>query len=154
VADRVDGECRMHIHVNRVPPEGLQQRASYDPAPLDMEREDIRLREPFEVDAVVSKVERELVIQAAIRAPLAVSCARCLEEFRTVVQAEATFSYTVQPTDVMDITDDVRQEVLLAYPMVPVCRAECRGLCAVCGANLNVSSCSHQASQVHPRAES
>ena len=133
----------MKIHVNRVPEEGLREHATYHPAALDMERDDVRLPQPFEVDAFLTKAERELVVQADIRCPLHLVCARCLEEFDSAVATKALFNYTVQSTDVVDITDDVRQEIMLAYPMFPVCRPDCKGLCSACGQNLNVGSCSH-----------
>ena len=135
----------MKIQVNRVPEEGLKEHASYNPATLDMERWDIRLPEPFEVDARVTKADTELIVDVDIHCPLRMSCSRCLEEFDRVVAPEALFTYQVKPTDVVDITDDVRQEILLAFPMVPVCRPDCKGLCSVCGQNLNTGSCPHQA---------
>ena len=134
----------MKIYVNRVPEEGLSDRALYDPAPLDMAREDIRLPEPFEVETFVTKVDEELVVKAAIRCPLHMICARCLEEFIWTVETDALFSYTVQPSDVVDITDDVRQEIILAYPMIPICRPTCQGLCPVCGRNRNGAPCGHR----------
>jgi uncharacterized protein len=42
---------------------------------------------------------------------------------------------------VVDITNDIRQEIILAYPMIPICRQTCKGLCAVCGYNLNQGVC-------------
>ncbi len=133
----------MKIYVNRIPAEGLQEHATYDPTEMDMGREDIHLAEPFEVDAFVTKVDEELVVRADIRCPLHMDCARCLEAFTLTVTADAVFSYTVHPTDVVDITDDVRQEIILAYPMIPLCRPDCKGLCSLCGQNLNVSPCRH-----------
>ena len=133
----------MKIHVNQVPPEGLKDHAAYDPGTLDMERFDVHLREPFEVDAFITKADQELVVSAEIHAPLRLTCARCLEEFLSVVSTDAMFSYKVQPTDVVDITEDVRQEIILAYPMIPVCQPDCKGLCSSCGQNLNVAPCSH-----------
>jgi uncharacterized metal-binding protein YceD (DUF177 family) len=138
-------DASMKIYVNRVPEEGLSEHATYQPAEMDMERFDIKLPEPFEVDATVNLADTELVVQADIRAALAMTCARCLEEFRVEVAPHAIFSYQVQPTDVVDITDDVRQEIILSYPMIPVCRPDCKGLCRYCGQNLNVGTCSHQA---------
>lgn len=135
----------MHIQVNTIPPEGLQQHASYDPASLDMERLDIHLREPFEVDAHILLADQELVVTAAVRCPLHLSCARCLEEFASTLHTTAVLSYKVQPTDAVDITEDVRQEIMLAYPMRPMCRPDCRGLCGTCGQNLNLASCGHEA---------
>ena len=135
----------MKIHVNRVPEEGTTNRATYDPGTMDMERSDIHLREPFDVEAFITLAEKELIVKADIRCPLVVTCARCLEEFPSMVRADAVFSYTAQPTDVVDITEDVRQEIVLAYPMIPLCRPDCKGLCRSCGQNLNMGLCSHQA---------
>ena len=133
----------MKIYVNRIPEEGLRERATYDPAALDMDREDIHLTEPFKVDVFATKVDEELVVRAGIHCPLRLDCARCLEAFASTVTADAIFSYTVRPGDIVDITDDVRQEIILAYPMVPVCQPDCKGLCLTCGQNLNHGPCRH-----------
>lgn len=135
----------MKIQVNKVPEEGLKERETYDPAALDMDREDIRLAGPFDVDAQINLVDKELVVNADIHCTLSMTCAKCLETFETPLAPRGLFSYSVEPNDIVDITDDVRQEIILAYPMVPVCRAECRGLCAVCGQNLNERDCGHAA---------
>lgn len=133
----------MKIHVNTVPEGGCEQQAQYDAGALDMERVDVHLRQPFAVSAFITRADQELIVKAAIRCPVRLVCARCLEEFERALALQAVFSYRVRPSDVVDITDDVRQEILLAYPMIPVCRAECKGLCPQCGQNLNVQACSH-----------
>lgn len=137
----------MKIHVNRIPEQGVQEHATYNPSELDMEREDVHLREAFTVDAFVVHVNRELVVRAGIRAPLRLTCGRCLEEFASVVRANPVFTYKVKPTDVVDLTEDVRQEIILAYPIVPLCRPDCKGLCPSCGANLNQATCEHAGAQ-------
>jgi uncharacterized protein len=50
-----------------------------------------------------------------------------------------------------DLTDMVREQVDLALPMNPVCRNECRGLCAQCGADLNRGPCNCPAAPSDPR---
>ncbi|MBI4004094.1 MAG: DUF177 domain-containing protein [Candidatus Omnitrophica bacterium] len=137
----------MKIHVNRIPAEGLQEHATYDPAPLDMERDDIHLREPFAVDAFITKTDAELIVKADIRCPLLMTCARCLEDFSSNIDTDAIFHYKVSSADVVDITDEVRQEIVLAYPMFPICQPDCKGLCTTCGQNLNVARCSHDTAE-------
>ena len=137
-------ESAMKIHVNRVPEEGLSRHENYDPVALDMERDDIRLPKPFTVDAAIALADKELVVNADIRCPLSMTCGRCLDDFESTVHVPAIFSYNVQPTDVVDITEDVRQEIILAFPMIPVCREGCQGLCRTCGQNLNHGTCAHQ----------
>ena len=42
----------------------------------------------------------------------------------------------------VDLADHVRSELLVVIPLKPLCGDKCRGLCPVCGTNLNVGSCS------------
>ena len=51
---RAQEAAKMKIDVNRVPEEGLRDQATYDPTTMDMDRSDIRLIEPFEVDVFVT----------------------------------------------------------------------------------------------------
>ena len=41
----------------------------------------------------------------------------------------------------IDLGELVREHVLLAIPMVPLCHSNCRGLCSICGRDLNVEDC-------------
>ena len=134
----------MKIHVNRIPDEGLREEVTYDPSQLDAERDDVRVEGPVAVSSFIVKTEGEMVVQADIRAHAQMSCARCLEPFAVPLQAAATLSYAVALTDVVDITEDIRQELMLTYPMVPLCGPDCRGLCPTCGQNLNLGMCEHQ----------
>ena len=133
----------MKIYVNRIPEEGLTEQDTYDPASLDMDRIDIHPRQPFRVEARIQKADQELVVQADIHALLTMTCARCLEEFTSTVTPHNVFTYRVGSTEVVDITEDVREEVMLAYPLVPICRPACKGLCPACGQNLNQILCAH-----------
>jgi len=135
----------MKISVNKIPAEGCKQHATYDPTEMDMDRTDVHLKEPFDVDAFITKADRELIVDVEICAPLHLACARCLEEFPWTARVETLFSYHVQPTDVVDIAEDVRQEIILAYPTIPICRPNCKGLCSTCGQDLNLAMCAHQA---------
>ena len=134
----------MKIYVNRIPFEGVREETTYDPKALDVDREDVQVAEPVALSSFITKTAETLVVMADISSQLRLTCARCLEAFDAPLRTSATLTYDVAPTDVVDITEDVRQEMILAYPMIPVCRADCRGLCLVCGQNLNDASCPHQ----------
>jgi uncharacterized protein len=103
-----------------------------------------------------------VLVVGALVAPLSLQCARCLaaveqevafeivETFRPTVELpggpppcrdredEATL---IDDLHVLDLTEVVRQAVLLAVPTRPLCRPDCRGLCARCGADLNQAAC-------------
>ena len=54
---------------------------------------------------------------------------------------EDQYTYTGH---VLELDDAVRTAVLLELPSRILCKEDCRGLCAQCGANLNVNACSCQ----------
>ncbi|RKZ33272.1 DUF177 domain-containing protein [bacterium] len=57
----------------------------------------------------------------------------------------------------IDISPRVRDAVLLGVPTHPLCKPDCKGLCPICGANLNHGDCGHtkekQEKQIDPRWE-
>lgn len=54
---------------------------------------------------------------------------------------------------VLPLAEIAREQVLMAIPMKPLCREECRGLCPECGKDRNVAECSCDARRVDPRLE-
>jgi uncharacterized protein len=48
----------------------------------------------------------------------------------------------------IDISEFVRQEIILHFPTIPVCSNSCKGLCPSCGADLNDTSCDCRAPEV------
>lgn len=51
----------------------------------------------------------------------------------------------------IDVDDLTREQIELALPMARLCSDECRGLCAKCGANLNLGECACSEVQVDSR---
>jgi len=48
----------------------------------------------------------------------------------------------VKDQNMLDVSDDLRQEIILTYPVKCLCREDCQGLCPACGKNLNSETCS------------
>lgn len=53
--------------------------------------------------------------------------------------------------DALELDDLARETLLLAVPMKPMCREDCRGLCPVCGEDRNKVQCSCREESVDPR---
>lgn len=116
--------------------------------------------------------DRAVSVCGQIEAAFTVSCARCLGPARVRVQdgdLQLTFlppgscpekgeELTQEDLDTyvhdgeqLDLEPVVREQLVLAIPMTPLCREDCRGICSSCGADLNQESCeckdaAHQAS--------
>jgi uncharacterized protein len=66
---------------------------------------------------------------------------------------EGEFVVPIGPDEVVDLSEIVRQHLLLALPIAPRCREDCRGLCPSCGADLNAGACACALDSVDPRLE-
>ena len=91
-------------------------------------------------------------------------CGRCLEPYLAKVEIpfqedfkeglpesdqEADLSW--YQGDSIDIAETVRERLILDEPFKQVCREECRGLCPVCGKNLNIERCTCTTETVNPK---
>jgi uncharacterized protein len=105
------------------------------------------------VDGVYCATDETVVVSASVSAHVKAQCARCLSDVRFQMTADIreSFARTPKPDDedvivfsgnAIDITESVCSALLLALPMRSLCRHDCRGLCPVCGVNLNEKSCS------------
>lgn len=104
----------------------------------------------------------DILVQGELHAELILPCARCLAPVNVplTVTLEDVFTPTldivtgqaITPEEedqalwidehhLLDLSEVLRQYVLVALPMHPLCRADCRGLCPVCGQNLNEGFC-------------
>lgn len=54
----------------------------------------------------------------------------------------------------LDLTEVVRQDILLALPPNPICRTKCLGLCPTCGKNWNEGPCDCKRDEIDPRWQS
>ncbi len=52
--------------------------------------------------------------------------------------------------DFLEVNDIVREQILLALPMKPICREDCKGLCPYCGRNRNLEACNCESVFVDP----
>jgi uncharacterized protein len=76
-------------------------------------------------------------------------CVRCLLEWDAEIRARGTQHFSRIPDEDgyaifdrrVDLTGPATDELALALPVVPLCRSDCRGLCPICGTDLNRDPC-------------
>jgi uncharacterized protein len=136
--------------------------------------DDVSLAEPVSGHVRLRRTNRGILADAALAASLATECSRCLRPISipAEIRIEEEFLPALDlasgrplPTDdepeVARLTDHheldleplVRDELLLAVPIAPVCRPDCPGLCPVCGLPLDEGVHDHPVDDVDPRLE-
>jgi uncharacterized protein len=68
-------------------------------------------------------------------------------------EAEETdeIKYFCENDNYVDITQDLKELVLVNLPMKPLCQSDCLGICPVCGANRNQGECGCEIDTIDPR---
>ncbi len=134
----------MLIELPKLSPEGESFSGEESAELLGLKAGDaVKAEGPVQYDFFVQLVGHELVVQGRLTVELAATCGRCAEIYSTnLVISDFLRASEIQPgQESVDLTDDIREEVLLKLPPYPVCQPECKGLCPQCGRNLNDGAC-------------
>jgi uncharacterized protein len=129
------------IQLLRISADGLELEETYDPKKWDMNRHDLEIIAPIKVAAVVHKDNDSLFVQVTVTTRFALECARCLKKFEIPVEEKFDLDYNIKGRTALDIAPDIRQGMILEYPINPLCSELCKGLCPACGKNLNDGKC-------------
>lgn len=115
----------------------------------------------FAGTARFSRTPQGLLLQGDFSAEADLECVRCLDPFKQSLKWTVTELYAFDPRNMtesellvpedgqIDLTPIFREYALLEFPISPVCKPDCKGLCPVCGENLNRVDCGH-----HPEPDS
>ena len=105
----------------------------------------------------VSRVQQGILVSSKVKAQIELECVRCLESTSHAVESAFDDLYAFhlrQNIDsdnylpeggVIDLEPLLREYLTLEIPISPICKADCKGLCSECGANLNLCLCEHHA---------
>lgn len=139
---------------------------------LDLETEFARVEKKVIAGGRVSNGENVTVVEADVSACLIIDCSRCLVEvplesdfsFRTafVSSDQLTEEQEVEldlldlelsfaEEDEVDLIDVIREQIILNLPAHPLCKEDCKGLCEVCGVDLNTARCDCKKEETDPR---
>src|ERR687889_2195137 len=121
------------------------------PAPGDLRVElmGVPAGTEIDLDLRLESVMEGVLVSGTATAPLTGECGRCLEPVSDTltVDLQELFAYTDSDDqdedvsrmegDLLDLEPALRDAVVLALPLTPLCREDCSGLCADCGERLD-----------------
>ncbi len=139
------------------------------PSKLD---DDVSLVSPVVGDVELIRTGPNILLRGKLKGTLEKQCGRCLTPFKTDVEIEIeeeffplvdilTGQQLPEPDDVdeanlideniLDTSDVVRQELLLASDGVLYCKDDCKGLCPYCGKDRATEPCDCEENQIDAR---
>ncbi len=133
----------MKIDINKISLEGLTLEEQVNPSALDLETDIVKFLGPVKIKAEVSKITNAVTVTLSLSGPIHLNCSRCLREFKVDLKKNLRLNYQVNRAEpIIDLDQDIKEEIILDYPIKPLCNPDCKGLCPKCGENLNEGGCS------------
>lgn len=151
---------QMQINVAQLLKEGVGSTRSFAfDDELQIDGSQVKLH----ADLTLVHLKQSVLVKGIVNARTRQTCSRCLQEFdlslalrieeefvqtidvSTGLPVEITAepdAFTIDENHIIDMSEAIRQYLLLALPMKPLCQTDCPGLCPVCGTNLKEGDCS------------
>jgi uncharacterized protein len=157
----------MRLTVSRIPDSGIEEKLK-----LRISLNDSMPTQDAEVSVKAKKFGERVLIEGRAKTTATLGCSRCLKHFSSPVDITFNTEYiplretgeevehelTAEELDVstygndqIDLTETVRDHILLFLPMKPLCNIQCKGMCSHCGKNLNEGSCECRSDHIDPR---
>ncbi|NQT84696.1 DUF177 domain-containing protein [bacterium] len=132
----------MKVKVARVPKSGIILEEEEPPEIMGESLGGVEYKEPVHARISVSLVGRTLVVLGNLTTSAALECNRCLKKFDYRIEVpDYRFTAEVKGDETVDLTESIREGIILNLPMKRLCSPECKGLCPACGRDLNASVC-------------
>ena len=163
------------VEILRIPDEGLPLDVEVSAAELRLPQEaEVTFPIPVRIFGRLTRVAEQVYFQGMIAGTMSAPCSRCVETAIHDFEVEMQVMF-LPPSSVdshedaeavglenepdiyvhdgmkLDLSPPVYDQVVLAFPVQPLCRPNCAGLCQICGGNLNEASCACRTEGDDPR---
>lgn len=132
---------------------------------------EVGVRGPITGDVKLTRTTHGILAEARYTVEINLECGRCLEPARTRIESTITEEFLpvtnivtglpetidadpdeprVNANHELDLTESIRQDIVVQQPLQPLCRPDCPGLCPDCGRDLNAGACDCRVREAEP----
>jgi len=159
------------LHVERIKDNDFFHEFEENPQDFPIIAEMVKNREceflmPLYVRLKAFRIRELYEVQGTFRTRISLTCSRCLKEFETPLASDFELTYTKEVPGLSDVFDQeelelkieeiglmyfkgeeidleqgIQEQVVMAFPLQPLCGENCKGLCSQCGSDLNEGDC-------------
>jgi len=133
----------MKIEINKIPFEGGVEFNEVRPAQeFDLNNEEVEFIAPLRIDIYAQRGYNNINLKVSLNSKVKIICARCLKDFVVDINKEFPLYYSLLKNETTVNPDvDIREELMVNYPLKPLCKEACLGICQACGQDLNTGPC-------------
>jgi uncharacterized protein len=159
------------LHTEQIKDKALFREFEKDPLTLPIIAEMIKnqaceFREPLKIRVKAFKIKELYQVEGYFNTRIRIECSRCLKDFDSPLVSDFRLTYTKEVPGLMDVMDEkeielkleeiglfyfrgeeinlqqgIQEQIVMAFPLQPLCSDNCKGLCPQCGADLNRRNC-------------
>ena len=159
------------LHTEQIKDNELVQNFKEKAATLPVLSEMVQKREceflePLKISVKAFRIRELYEVEGKFQTRIRIACSRCLKEFDQPLTSSFAITYTKELPESMDasneeevelraeeigllyfrgeeidLRDGIQEQVVMAFPLQPLCVETCKGLCPKCGADLNQGNC-------------
>tara|TARA_R110002096_G_scaffold100173_3_gene221949 strand:- start:3260 stop:3742 length:483 start_codon:yes stop_codon:yes gene_type:complete len=112
----------MIIEIREIPEDGVRLAGQIEEDIFHLDDKDLKLEGPISYDFFVSLVSGTLLVQGSVSTRFQTRCVRCLDPFvQEVSLPDCIFNEPIEGRATIDLTDSIREDILLALPIHPHC---------------------------------
>ncbi len=132
----------MRIKLDKIKDVPIELSEDIDAKRWEMDSFDVKFIKNIHLDCRFIRDGKKIIAECNVLTHRLIICSRCMEESEREVRESFKLSYPASSGNgYIEVDNDIRQEILLNFPMKVLCKPDCRGICPGCGANLNFEEC-------------
>ena len=159
------------LHIEQIKTKDLyldfEEEAGAFPVLAEMvHNQECEFLEPLMIRTRAFRIGELFEVEGHFQTRIRLVCSRCLKNFDSVLASDFALTYTreapslaAEPTEPevewrveeigmlyfrgeeFDLRDGIQEQVVMAFPIKPLCNEKCKGLCPACGVDLNQGDC-------------
>ena len=135
---------KLLVNVAHIREDGLTISGELSPGVFDIGDGDrFRCTSPLNYELHLALVSKGILVTGIVNTKFSCKCDRCLTSYLHQLGSDDICHYVRIPNDnQLDLTEEIREDVLIGIPQIFLCSPNCVGLCSDCGQNLNIQNCS------------
>ena len=161
----------MKVDLLSVTDEPLAFDFTIAPDEIDLDTDGVRIKGDVEVKG---EIQRNVAVDVTgkIKVLLEIDCTRCLtpgehdlnvgfhddfvskelfpDDRETHLESSDLDTDVIEGNE-LDLSEIAREQILLNLPEQVLCREDCKGICSICGADLNKVGCNCSENEIDPR---
>ena len=121
----------MKVKVERISDKIIELEEEIPASSWDMDSVDVTFVNSIHLKCKFFRAREEIVVETLVTTQREIVCSRCLSQTRQTIEQNFKNTYkNSELRDYLEVDNDIRENILISFPMKVLCKEDCRGICS------------------------